>query len=220
MSDFEEDKVKWTHLSKIHFQNIVHDNLYIGTQNGFCLKFCFDTDSVEYMANVTDGRVWCVRTYHSNYFSNYDTFVFLLCEEPSSIVHDSWVHNLKIFKELPESLNKLQCIFELNTVDIKTFRLMTDLNNNWYALILDKMNSFYQLNAFSVLAPHQSMKYIDLAVRSESENPLDVIELDPLISKKARQIIKNDKKLYNRVILDFMQINLSSNLHDLSKQIY
>jgi len=82
------------------------------------------------------------------------------------------------------------------------------------------MNSFYQLNAFSVLAPHQSMKYIDLAVRSESENPLDVIELDPLISKKARQIIKNDKKLYSRVILDFMQINLSSNLHDLSKQIY
>ena len=71
-------------------------------------------------------------------------------------------------------------------------------------LILSRDNRFYQFNAFTVLAPYQILKQVDLA--SEDENVLDEIELNPVISDQVKQIIKFDKKLYESLILDFMEI--------------
>jgi hypothetical protein len=59
------------------------------------------------------------------------------------------------------------------------------------------------------------LKQVDLV--SGDESVLDEIELNPAISDQVKQIIKFDKKLYESLILDFMQINFDADLYDLSK---
>ena len=74
----ENDRVTSTYLARVPFRGRVYDDLYVGTRNGFLVKFSFETDSIEYVSLVNDDKVICIESYHSNHMKSVDTFLFVL----------------------------------------------------------------------------------------------------------------------------------------------
>ena len=217
---YNENKVTATHLSTIPFRDTIHQSLYAGTLNGFLVKFSFDTDSVEYVSLINEGEIKAISTYHSSNMHTVVTFIFVLWSK-SSIRNYTPVNEpnnwLKIFKEDPNDLNPVELIYSLDTIDIVNFRIITDVTNNWYALIQGTQNLFYQFNAYAALSSHLKVKQVDMDFNNEGKNLLNVLEVDRSLSSQILEAIQNDKKLYKELVLDFIQLTINEDPYTLRK---
>ena len=132
-----------------------------------------------------------------------DTFVFILWE--NKLKDGNWI---KIMKENKQDLNGIKEIFCIDSINIQTFRIFTDLTNDWYALVEGTEGKFYQLNAFVILAPFLKVKQIDLQFENENPNIIEEMEIDKRIKDQVMETLKYSKELYKAHILDFIQVTI------------
>jgi hypothetical protein len=76
-------------------------------------------------------------------------------------------------------------------------------------LIQGSENDYYQLNAFLIVSPYLRVKQIDLKFQS-NPNELEALEIDKMMTKQVMHSLKNDKDLYLKYVLDFVQISIYS----------
>lgn len=104
-------------ITSTHFSN----SLFFGTSSGFVGKFT--SPQVDYFFHV-GGEIEALRTYVSDFYSGVQLFLFVLSRT------EQREGRLKVFRETLEQVNEVEEIYEVEGVDVGTFRVLTDLNNN------------------------------------------------------------------------------------------
>lgn len=207
------DRVTCSHLEKVTFQGKIYDNLYVGTQNGFLLKFSCNDESIQYINLVNNGPISQIEIHSSNNMRTLETFVFLRCEDE----HHKGVNIIKILKESPDDLNGTKEIHQLTTINTKRFKLFSDMTNDWYMLIQGQDGDYYQMNAFLVLSKYLKVKQIDIQFQNEEPELLEEMQVDPRIREQVLETFKFNKDLYEKHILDFIEITIYSDPFSLCK---
>jgi hypothetical protein len=209
----KEDYVTCSFLDKIDSREQTYQNMYIGTKNGFLIKFSFTTSTVEFVSQINNQAVKKIDIYHCTNMKSVDTVIFAMCKESKA----KSGHCLKIFNEDASIINSVEEIYNLDTVNIRDFRIFTDLSNDCYAIIQGSENDYYQLNAFLIISPYLRVKQIDLKFQS-NPNEIEPLDIDKNVTKQVIHTLKNDKDLYLNYILDFIQISIYSNAQTINAQ--
>jgi len=155
-----------------------------------------------------------IETYNSNNMQSIKTFVFALWEnQPKE--NGNWI---KVFKESQKDLNGIKQIHWVDSVNVKIFKIFTDLTNDCYALIQGNIaGEFYQLNAFVFLTPFLKVKQIDLKFQNEDQDIIQALEVHPKIKEQVLETIKYNKELYDKYIWDFIKLTIYSDPFNLCK---
>jgi hypothetical protein len=77
----KKDYITCSYLDKLDFHGKIYENLYVGTKNGFLIKFSFTSNTVEFVSNINDRAVRKIEIYHCTDTRSIDTIVFALCED-------------------------------------------------------------------------------------------------------------------------------------------
>ena len=106
--------------------------------------------------------------------------------------------------------------------NILRFSSVTDLTNNSYILLQTSDLEYFQFNIHLVLQDHLDVKQTDL---SDHHRPVqnDEILVDLTVDEKLKQqvmsVCRNDQDLYNRSVLNFIQLIMNLDPYTLCKYI-